>query len=237
MKERLKELRERLKLSQTSIAKELGIPQSSYATYENKGSRFPADLLTVLMKKYKVNPDWLLFGNGDMFYETGSEVDRQVNQALYITKPESRKTKSVTSETSFIPLIDHKASAGSGIINHDDPEIREMIPVSTKLFNQHDPRNIKAIEVFGDSMENNGEGFCNGDLCFFTMKVEQKTDGIYIILLEDQIMLKRLQFTPGLITIISDNPKYKPIEIRTDDDSQIRFEIVGVVIGKLRLYR
>ncbi len=208
---RIKELRTFFKMTQYEIAEKLGISQPKYANYESRGSIPPIDILEKLSDLFNINLHWLITGTGEML-----DTDRI---------------------TEAIPLIDHHASAGNGITNHDRPETRTLIPVSSKLFYPHDPKDILAIEIFGDSMEINGSGFCHGDLVFFTTKVFRKGDGAYIIRLDGDLLLKRLQFTPGLITIISDNAKYKPIEIRQNSDNQIQFEIVGVVVGKLRLYR
>lgn len=54
-------------------------------------------------------------------------------------------------------------------------------------------------------------------------------DGIYVVRLDGHILVKRLQLLPGgRLIISSDNPAYKPYEIKLDDG--VDFAIIGKVV-------
>lgn len=63
----LREVRSKLGLSQGAMAKDLGIAQAQYNTYE-RGTRKPsADILEKLVKQFNININYLLTGDGPMF--------------------------------------------------------------------------------------------------------------------------------------------------------------------------
>lgn len=63
----LREVRSKLGLSQGAMAKDLGIAQAQYNTYE-RGTRKPsADILEKLVKQFNININYLLTGEGPMF--------------------------------------------------------------------------------------------------------------------------------------------------------------------------
>jgi transcriptional regulator with XRE-family HTH domain len=65
--ERLKKLRECLKLTQGALADQINIKRSTYAGYESGISSPQADLLEKLVMLFDVDSNWLLSGKGDMF--------------------------------------------------------------------------------------------------------------------------------------------------------------------------
>lgn len=72
MKERLKQLRKALGLTQQEFADKLGISRGSYANYEI-GRNEPLDAVRVLIcKEYGVNEKWLRDGEGEMFRQYNS---------------------------------------------------------------------------------------------------------------------------------------------------------------------
>lgn len=67
LNENLRECRNSLGLSQGAMAKELGMLQTQYSTYEC-GTRKPsADILEKLVKQFNININYLLTGEGAMF--------------------------------------------------------------------------------------------------------------------------------------------------------------------------
>ena len=57
--ERLRNLREKAKISQSEIAKIIGTSQSYYAQYENGKRAIPFERMVVLAKYYNVSLDYL----------------------------------------------------------------------------------------------------------------------------------------------------------------------------------
>ena len=69
MKERIKELRKSLGITQQEFADKLGLKRNTIATYEI-GKAVPSDrVVSDLCNKYNVNEEWLRTGNGEMFVE------------------------------------------------------------------------------------------------------------------------------------------------------------------------
>lgn len=67
---RLKQLRQSLKLSQKSIAQELGITQTAYSMIETGINPFSDRYIKVICSLYNVNETWLRTGEGEMFSST-----------------------------------------------------------------------------------------------------------------------------------------------------------------------
>lgn len=69
MKDRLLELRKVLGLSQTEFASRIGLSQNYWSLVEN-GIRAPGKRVIVdICRVYRVNPDWLNLGEGEMFID------------------------------------------------------------------------------------------------------------------------------------------------------------------------
>lgn len=68
MLSRLKQLRKFLKLSQKSLAQELGITQTAYSMIETGINPFPDRYIKVICSLYSVNESWLRTGEGEMFF-------------------------------------------------------------------------------------------------------------------------------------------------------------------------
>lgn len=69
MKDRIKQLRNTLGLTQEKFAERLGVKRNTIATYEI-GRNEPIDAVISLMcREFNVNEDWLRNGNGEMFKE------------------------------------------------------------------------------------------------------------------------------------------------------------------------
>ena len=71
MKDRLKELRKSLNMTQQEFADRVSSKQSSIAQYEIGRSAPPDPLVTLICREFNVNETWLRFGDGEMFRERG----------------------------------------------------------------------------------------------------------------------------------------------------------------------
>jgi len=67
LKERIKDLRNSLKLTQQKFADRLGLKRQTIAAYEI-GNIVPSDsTLLLICKEFNVNEEWLRYGTGEMF--------------------------------------------------------------------------------------------------------------------------------------------------------------------------
>ena len=134
-----------------------------------------------------------------------------------------------------LDLIDIKGSCGTGIENFEEiPQIRQLL-VSPEWFSRHfsyfKPGNIKIISSLGDSMSPDIE---DGDAVFLdTSDTSLIRDGIYAVLIDSELFIKRVQRAPGKLIFISSNPVYTPFEVHSGDGRNVRF--LGRVVKSMRL--
>ncbi|WP_291235938.1 helix-turn-helix transcriptional regulator [Frisingicoccus sp.] len=73
MKERLKQLRKTLDITQQEFADRIGIKRNSYANYET-GRNTPIDAIILsICREFNVNEEWIRNGTGEMFVEIDKE--------------------------------------------------------------------------------------------------------------------------------------------------------------------
>lgn len=81
MKERIRELRKMLGLTQADFGKYLGIAGNTVTSYE-KGTREPSNAVVALIcKEFGINEHWLRTGEGTMVVELS-----RIDEALHIVK-------------------------------------------------------------------------------------------------------------------------------------------------------
>ena len=73
--ERVKELRNKLGLSQSEFAERLGLKQGSYSDIERGRNNISQTVILLLEKQFNVNREWLNNGTGDIFIKP-SPVNR-----------------------------------------------------------------------------------------------------------------------------------------------------------------
>lgn len=78
MKERLKELRKALKLTQGAFAEKLNLQQNTICLFET-GRRNPSDrTIDDMCYMFSVSKEWLIEGKGDMFAKTPNSTMKQL---------------------------------------------------------------------------------------------------------------------------------------------------------------
>ncbi|WFB47866.1 LexA family transcriptional regulator [Vibrio coralliilyticus] len=128
-----------------------------------------------------------------------------------------------------IKLYDVEVSAGSGsLIENGDPSTSLLF--SEKYIRKdlgYNPENVFLLSVRGDSME---PTLKNQSIIMVNRIEEFTSDGIYVFRFEDNLMVKRLQFLPERIEVVSDNPIYKTWEIMKKDLEHKDLQIIGEVV-------
>lgn len=97
MKERLKELRKTLKLSQQEFADKIGIKRGTIANYEI-GRNEPIDaVISLICEKFNVSEEWLRTGEGEMFPpQDKTDEIAKIASDLFKTETESFKYRLIT---------------------------------------------------------------------------------------------------------------------------------------------
>lgn len=74
--ERIKQIRKCLKLSQPDFGKRLGVSRDVIANIDRDAVEPKMIFLEHLCQVYKVNPDWLLHGEGEMFVDSPEDNEK-----------------------------------------------------------------------------------------------------------------------------------------------------------------
>ena len=218
-------------LTQMWLSSETGINQSTISGWKNKNRIPPADRAAKIARALGVSVEFLVFG--DSFDEDEDETTEhlcpatQEVKAPFLTPSQKVYTLSTNQKVVNIPIWDQKVSAGHGeyLIEEFKPE--RVLPVLERLVARYEREKLHVVEVKGDSMT--GIQLFGGDLVVFA-KDYIESDGIYVISINDEAYVKRLEFDPmnDQIVVHSENKKYQPKVIPANSEN-VRIE--GKVIG------
>lgn len=129
----------------------------------------------------------------------------------------------------FIPRYDVKVAAGHGYIAEDEK------PKFTMAFRRYwirvhlrtDPKSLSVVKVAGDSME--GILF-DGDNVLVDHSRNQPGNGLYVLRIGEELIVKRTQTLPGNYLLVSSaNEAYQPFELNLADETS-GVEIIGKVV-------
>lgn len=216
--ERIRQIRIESNLTLIDLGKLLGIPDRTISNYE-RGERKPSvEYLTLLAEKLNANPQWLILGTGEMF------LDKQEEYIL------NGLPKSISPyDFKYIPMCELKAAAGGGCII-DTEEIIDYLAFKKDWLRKNitgSPNNIVIFIAKGDSMY---PTIKDGDILLIDKDDKHiKQEGIYVIRIEDSLIVKRIQKLPGnKVEVISDNTTYTKYVIDFEKDQDV--DIIGKVV-------
>ena len=230
VKTQLRTIRNTLKLSQQEFGKLLGIPQTTYANYENGKTNIPDDIKLKLFSEFSVNLNWLISGEGNMLLSDTTPVSYTPVQKddEYITASGKTYPVSIPDGGLSIPILASKVSAGPGEewlpVNFRE---NERLPVIERFIRPYKKELVFSAEVKGDSMT--GIQLFDGDMVI-AVKGYTEGDGIFVLTIDDEVYVKRLQWNPATkkISVKSENERYETFEVEPE-----RITILGKVIGWL----
>lgn len=213
MKERLKLLRKSLGLTQTEFADKIGKTMRSVQNYEAGTRQIDNTTTMFICSTFNVNPDWLLNGTGEMFI---GDASRQQEVSDIISIP-------------YYPEV--SAAAGSGALVYDENTVKN-IKISSAIINIKTGDNVCFINATGNSMQ---PVIDDRDLLLVDLSNKDFIDeGIYVVRLENTLLVKRLQKIPNGIVLISDNPQYEKIILNSDNFNENDAAIIGKVISVIK---
>ncbi|HHJ4285349.1 XRE family transcriptional regulator [Klebsiella variicola] len=220
---RIRAKREGLKLSRQFVAEQLGVALSTLQAWENEDREPSATHILKLSECLKVSVEWLI---------TGDEKTESLQLPASIsssTAVDVQGNHVDLEEFVFVPRYNVSASAGYGAWNDDES------PMFTVSFRRYwvinhlkaDPRKLSVISVVGDSMM----GVLNDkDIILVNHDDRDPREGIYVIRLDSQLLVKRVQRLPGSqLRISSTNPAFEPFIIDLDNIPS-DFDVVGKVV-------
>lgn len=208
--QRFKQLREEQGYTQQAFARLLEIGTTT-ADIERSKTKITGKVVVDLMARFNINPQWL-FGQSDR---------KHISTFTGDVSP-----KIVTLDSSGVEnivMVNQKAAAGYPH-NVQDPEWYQSLPRFNIPLPQFRNASYRGFQVEGDSMLPNirpnewvlGRAVEN---------IEEATDSrIYIVVLNDSVLVKKLQKLPNnsaKIRLISLNTEYLPIEVKIRDIQEL----------------
>jgi len=214
---RLKEIREQNELTQPELGSKIGIDATAISRYEKgKGAKdIPYQLKQKLTNVFTIEEiTYIEIGKND-----------KSDQNIDVPKNKYDNNKMISA-----PIMSVKASAGRGNEHYEVVTTGELL-IDRMLFKVlPNLKNIRAIEVEGDSMY---PTLKEGDYVVIEENNHFSGDGIYVLQWDSVLLVKRLQAGAGHIDIISDNQSYA-INTFNPTDDQRSFHIVGKVILRMQ---
>lgn len=125
-----------------------------------------------------------------------------------------------------VPRLALGASAGPGALAAGEQPIG-VFRFSARWLREQglDRTALSAIAIAGDSME---PTLRDGDEVLVDRTLRPLRDGVHVVRIGDTLLVKRIDAgRPGVLTLISDNPAYRPVELPIEE-----VEVIGRVVWK-----
>ena len=206
---RFKKIREEQNFTQQAFAELLDIGQSTVDIERGK-TKIPGKAVMRLLKDFQINPLWLF---GESFQQYIVINGKDVSPKVITIKEDNSDS---------IVLVNQKAAAGYPH-NIQDVDWYQTLPVFNFPLPQYRNATYRGFQVEGDSMLPNirpndwvlGRSVSN---------VSEASDNkIYIVVLNDSVLVKKFQKTKDLskIKLISLNQEYLPIEVNLSEIQEL----------------
>lgn len=218
--DRIAHIAERESITIGKLERTIGASKGVISRAIQNGTDIQAKWITKLVENYpQYSPRWLITGEGECLIASEGSIHKVDNIAENLNDP--------LSHGKILPLIPYDAFAGYGEFTYGDMPIENYYTINE--FNTAD----FLIRVKGDSMY---PKYNSGDL-IACKKVNEITfwqwHRIYAICTKNQgILIKRVEEfreNPAYITLVSENPKYKPFEIHEDEIIDVAL-VLGAII-------
>ena len=211
---RIREVEKRFK-NRSEAAKAAGVAKSSFQRWVEGRADPSFEGLSKLANEAGVSLDWLAHGKA-----TG---------AAPINGADRNDTEA--SQRSFVgvPRYDIRLSAGSGTFV-DRAVVLDQIPFTARFLRRKLGRGstdgLAIVEAAGDSME---PTISDGDLVMVDTRDRSPGDGLYALVFDDSLLIKRLHRLLDGFEIGSDNHElYRPITVPRDRLNEVQ------VVGRVR---
>lgn len=229
--DRLRLVREQTGESQAKFATRFEMVQNTYGQYENGKRSIPDEFKQLLSNKLNLNLNWLITGEGPMYldspYSQNSSNDSDSHLLAVAEQAVRYEARTYDDkETIKVPMTNLKFSAGSGVEWNSGEFTGEQVPVPASILKKYAKNTLwAAATVTGNSME---PTLRDGEIVIFGRQLIEG-DGIYALSVMGELKIKRLAIDRlnGVVTVISDNTKYPPINYKLDQEG---LSIIGKVL-------
>ncbi len=212
---RLRVIRESLGLTRAEASRLIEVSPSTLQAWEEESSRLPnAWNLRNISRAYKIDIESLY---SDSELHTATTIEDEQGHIIDLE------------EFVFIPRYNVTAAAGDGSAISAENIMHHMAFRKYWVDNVIGAavKDLVVIGVAGDSME--GE-INNGDAILINTADKKLNNGIYVVRINGDLIVKRIQkLVGGVIRIISANPAYDSFDINLDN-LPTDFEAIGRVV-------
>ena len=189
---------------QAKIAADIDMTIAGFSRIWNEGGLPKSETLKKIKQLKGCSIDWLLTGEGSPFPDS---------EAPKATATDTLGNPVDIDEFVLVPRYDIQTAAGHGQLVGDEQPMFAMAFRRYWIENYvtRDIKNLSVISVKGDSME----GVLNdGDTILINHGQTMPRDGLYVLRLNENLLVKRLQLIPGgIVNVISANEAYPTFEI------------------------
>lgn len=221
---RLKEARKKLGITQTDIAKAIGVNPSAINQIERSTTNPSASTIESISTTYKISADWLLTGRGEMFVGSGSVINP--THLLVDHRGMTLEAKGELVEVEIEGII----AAGVPLEQTGDHDLIAPLQLALPNKNQY-----TALVVHGDSMEPEVR---DGDFVLIRRDAEwfHADNKICAVSIDHEHTLKRLQIDASnkMVILHSLNKEYRPMIV---DPLDTELRLIGVFAYLLRRFQ
>lgn len=219
-------------LSQAKFAERLGVNKNTIGNYE-RGDRKPDSDFLEKLAAHGYNIHWVITGEGPMRL---SDTAPMQPRSYEPTTDDARGVfhsgvNEIGDQYALVPLYDVHASAGHGAVVMEEQVTDSLAFKRDWIYNElhANPSDLYLIYVDGESME---PTLRPGDVILVDRRSAETVprDGIYVLRMDDSLLVKRLQRLPGRqVKVTSDNPAYEPFQLNLDATGE-DLAIIGRVV-------
>jgi Predicted transcriptional regulator len=232
---RLKQARLKKNLTQEQLAALVKVSRASIQSYERGNTRPRSGPMAAMALALECDMKWLA-GLSDFGPEKFDNMDDYLKRPKYahpdklyepnyswqlddferIIKIDAFNEHNTAdfnkSDLATVPIVRGRLSASSGWLENAEKPHDYIVFNKEWLLKLGTPKNFKALEVLGDSME---PLICNNDLVIFDIsdRYDIRSGKVYAVTTDGYIYLKRLYIEPGRLILRSDNKAYSDIAI------------------------
>lgn len=223
--QRIAELIKAVGTSENALVAKLGWSQGSIGKAVKSGGAVNSDRLEQLLREYpKLNPEWLLTGEGTMF--RSGTLPKKESRSLVADAP---------GEYGAAPgIVMLKSKVAAGLIKqHGLQELLKDQPRMVLPQQQFRSSGLLAIQVTGDSME---PTILDGDWLVVRQlhdpRQEIRPGVVYVVVTASGAHAKRLRVDFATETMVaeSDNPDHKPFPIT--DARPVVYDVLALLREK-----
>lgn len=217
--------------TQTELAEKLGVRRAAI-TDAKRRKTIPSEWFLKLCRMYNLSPLWLESGLGPMHLAGESSETPPMSAPGGLGLPTSGKAEPVyMDEFAFIPKVKAVPRMGPEGLETDDEVDGYYAFRQDWLRRKGRIAEMRIMRVAGDSME---PTLRDGDAVLIDQSQTDVVYGkIYVVGIDDGVVVKRLDKRPGKLVLVSDNRQdYPPVEIELNEAVSVR--IVGRVIWMAR---